>query len=129
MQHFCKQVSVLSGKYLHRPFQAVPRRQNANQFELMLQGSAGEYPQFFGISQCLLESLSDFCRIENQREKLRELARLHPILEQAFDERPQCSRCVVDDVTQFLVFTMNVADHMHRPLGERQNSGQTSDFG
>ena len=95
----------------------------------MPQRPPGEGPQFLAVGQCLLQSLRDLGRIEDQRQKLLKLLGLHPPLEVVLDQRPQCSRGIVDDVPQLLVFAVNVADDMHGPFGKRQNRRQPRDLG
>ena len=66
--------------------------------------------------------------VDNQREEFLKLLRRQTMLKQAFDKRPQRSRCIIDDMPQFFVFAMNITNDMHGSLWEGQDGGQACDF-
>ena len=116
MQDLGKQFGIFSWKNLHGAFAAVTRGEHAHQIELMTEHSLCIRTQFLATGQCLFQPISDFRRIEDQRQKLLKFTGIHPISKQTFHKRPERSGRIVDDVPKLFVFTVNVADDVNCSL-------------
>src|SRR5580700_3324631 len=79
--------------------------------------------------QSLLETADNFCWIENQSKNFLKLFGWDPVFQQVLDQRPQGSRGVINDVAEFFVFAVNIADHMDRSARQGEFRGKTCNLG
>ena len=102
--------------------QAPPPSKHSHNLKKIMKCSHRVRLLILGIANPLFKAFNDFGRIENQGQEFLELLGWHSILEQFFNQRPQCARCVIDDMTELFMLPVNIADYVNSSPWQRQFS-------
>jgi hypothetical protein len=129
VQQLTEEVGVFRGEQAAQMGHRIPGGEGAHDGEEVRQDAHGEGLPPGRIGQLRLQALQHLPGIEDEGEQVLQLGLRHPRAEEALHERPQRPGGVVDDVAQLHVLAVDVADHVHRPLGQRELGAQARDLG
>ncbi len=129
VQQLTEKVGVFRREQAAQVGHRIPGGEGADDGEEVLQDALGEGLPPGRIGQLRLQALQHLPGIEDEGEQVLQLGLRHPLAEEALHERPQRPGGVVHDVAQLHVLAVDVADHVHRPLGQRELGAQPRDFG
>jgi hypothetical protein len=122
MKYLGQEFPVFRWQNASSRFQAPPRSKHSHDLKKIMKCSHRVRLLILGIANPLFKAFNDFGWIENQGQEFLELFGWHSILEQFFDQRPQCPRSVIDHMAELFMLPVNIADYVNGSLWQRQFS-------